>query len=166
MAQHETMTPLDEGAETTKARLNRMARWLDDSIPVPGLGGYRIGVDGLIGLLPGIGDALGAVLSTYVLSEAGRLGVPKSVLLRMLFNIVVESVIGLVPFAGDVFDLAWKANLRNVRLLNRYLESPQATTRSSCILAFGVVLMALMFVVFSVALGLLVLKGFVGLLVS
>ncbi|MEZ5582560.1 MAG: DUF4112 domain-containing protein [Candidatus Competibacteraceae bacterium] len=95
------------GENAIRNRLNRMAWFLDNSIPVPGMGGYRVGADGLIGLIPGIGDAFGAVLSTYILGEAARLGVPKSVLLRMLFNIVIESIIGLIPFAGDIFDMAW-----------------------------------------------------------
>jgi len=152
--------------QITRNRLNRMAWFLDNSIPVPGLGGYRVGVDGLIGFVPGIGDAFGAVLSTYILGQAANLGVPKSVLLRMLFNILIESIIGLIPFAGDIFDMAWKANLRNVRLLDNYLENPQTTTRSSRFLAFGIVTTALLIVIFAFMLGLMVLQWFVGLLMS
>ncbi|NJN48349.1 MAG: DUF4112 domain-containing protein [Candidatus Competibacteraceae bacterium] len=150
----------------TRNRLHRMAWFLDNAIPVPGMGGYRIGVDGLIGLIPGVGDAFGAVLSTYILGEAARLGVPKSVLLRMLFNIVIESIIGLIPFAGDIFDMAWKSNLRNVKLLDNYLDNPRTTTRSSRFLAFGIVTTALLVVLFVFALGIMVLQWVVSLLIS
>ena len=153
-----------EPPQKKRHRLERMAWILDNSIPVPGLGGYRIGVDSLIGLVPGIGDALGAALSTYILGEAVRLGAPKSVLLRMFFNVVLESVIGLVPFAGDIFDMTWKANARNVKLLERYLDNPVTTTRSSRFLAFGV--MAAVFIILALLffLGWRVLKWLVGLI--
>lgn len=147
-------------------RLNRLAWLLDNSIPVPGLGGYRVGIDGIIGLIPGIGDALGAVLSAYILGEAARLGAPKSLLLHMLFNIIVESVIGLIPLAGDLFDMTWKANARNVQLLNNYLESPQPTTRSSRLVVFGIMALVLSILVIVFALGLMVLKWLIGLIGS
>ncbi len=95
--------------DSTKNRLGHLAWFLDNSIPLPFLG-YRIGADGIIGLIPGLGDTVGSLLSSYIVLEAARLGTPKSVLLRMVINIVIESIIGLVPFVGDLFDLAWKAN--------------------------------------------------------
>lgn len=150
----------------TKSRLDRIAWFLDNSIPVPGMGGYRIGFDGLIGLIPGIGDAVGAVLSTYILGEAARLGAPKSVLLRMLLNIAIESIVGLIPFAGDIFDMAWKANLRNVALLGDYLENPKTTVRTSRLVSFSIVAVALAMVILIIVLGFMILKWFVGLLVS
>jgi hypothetical protein len=79
------------------------------------------------------------VLSSYIVSEAARLGVPKSVLARMAFNVGVEGLAGIVPFAGDVFDAAWKANQRNVALLNAWLDAPRKTTRSSRWFAAGLI---------------------------
>jgi len=166
MVQTATINKAHGTDQTTRNRLNRMAWFLDNSIPVPGMGGYRVGIDGLIGLIPGIGDAFGAVLSTYILGEAARLGVPKSVLLRMLFNIAIDSIVGLIPFAGDIFDMAWKSNLRNVKLLDNYLDNPRTTTRSSRFVAFGIVTTALLIVLFVFALGIMVLKWFVGLLIG
>lgn len=112
------------------ARLKKLAWFLDNSIPVPGLG-MRVGVDGLIGLIPGVGDAVGSIISSYIVAEAARMGVPKTVLLQMGFNIVIESIVGLVPLVGDIFDFTWKSNQRNIVLLERYLERPQRTAKSS-----------------------------------
>lgn len=106
-------------------RLHRLAHVLDSSVPLPG--GYRIGVDGLIGLIPGLGDAAGALLSSYILLEGHRLGASTPVLMRMAFNILVETVVGLVPVAGDLFDFAWKANRRNVALLEEHLRESSGT---------------------------------------
>ena len=106
-----------------RARLKRLAWLLDSSIPLPG--GYRIGLDGLIGLVPGLGDVVAALLSSYIVVEAARLRVPASVLLRMGLNVALELIIGAVPVAGDLFDLAFKANERNVRLLEASLGPPE-----------------------------------------
>lgn len=78
-------------------------------------------MDALIGLVPVVGDAAGVLLSTYILVQAARLGAPRALLGRMAFNIAVEGVAGMVPLAGDVFDAWWKANQRNVRLLEDWL---------------------------------------------
>jgi hypothetical protein len=121
-----------ESAEVreTRERLSQLAWLLDSSIPIPGTR-LTIGIDALIGLFPFIGDLIGVLLSSYIMSEAARLGAPKSVLMRMAFNVGVEGVVGIVPFAGDVFDAAWKANQRNVRLLNAWFDHPAKAARSS-----------------------------------
>lgn len=106
-----------------RARLKRLAWLLDSAIPLPG--GYRIGLDGLIGLVPGLGDVVAALLSSYIVVEAARLRVPASVLLRMGLNMALELIIGAVPVAGDLFDFAFKANERNVRLLEASLGPPE-----------------------------------------
>lgn len=103
-------------------RLDRFANVLDASIPVPFLR-TRIGIDGLIGLVPGIGDAATGALSLYLIAEAWRLGVPVTTILRMLGNVGVDTVIGAIPLVGDLFDFAYKANLRNVELLRRALRA-------------------------------------------
>src|SRR4051812_31197827 len=105
----------------TRERLAQVAWLLDSSIPIPGTR-LTIGLDAIVGLFPVIGDLIGVLFSSYILSEASRLGAPKPVLMRMAFNIGIEGLVGIVPFAGDVFDAAWKANQRNVSLLNDWFE--------------------------------------------
>ncbi|RZV58832.1 MAG: DUF4112 domain-containing protein [Pseudomonadales bacterium] len=113
----------------TRKRLEYLAWLLDSSIRLPG--GFRIGFDGILGLLPGIGDALSAGLSSYIVVEAVRLNVPGLVLLRMLLNIALELFVGIVPIVGDLFDFGFKANERNIRLINAHLEAPARTRRQS-----------------------------------
>lgn len=120
--------------DQARERLNRLAWLLDSSIPIPGTR-FTIGVDALIGLFPIIGDLVGVLLSSYIVSEAARLGAPRIVLARMAFNVGIEGLVGIIPFAGDLFDAAWKANQRNVRLLNAWVERPGKTTRSSSVFA-------------------------------
>ena len=123
----EVLTPAEWQA---RERLQKLAWLLDSSIPIPGTR-FTIGLEALIGLVPVLGDLIGVLLSSYIVSEAARLGVGKSILARMTFNVAVEGLAGMVPFAGDLFDAAWKANQRNVRLLNDYLEQPRRATASS-----------------------------------
>jgi hypothetical protein len=118
------------------SRLRRLAWLLDSSIPVPGTR-FSVGLDALIGLVPFIGDFLGVAFSAVILLEAARLGVGKRILARMALNVALEGLVGLVPLAGDVFDAAWKANQRNVRLLNEWLARPRRTERASGWLVLG-----------------------------
>lgn len=140
-------------------RLRSIAWLLDNSIPLPG--GYRIGLDALVGLIPGIGDAIGALLSAYILNEARALGAPRSVLVRMTGNILVETLIGAIPFAGDLFDAAFKANMRNLALLERYHTDPAGSRRQSrwLLLGFGALLVLLVCVL--IAIPVLVILGIV-----
>ncbi|GJL73796.1 MAG: hypothetical protein NMNS01_29950 [Nitrosomonas sp.] len=110
----------------SKDKLNRLAWLLDNSIRVPGTQ-IRFGLDGLIGLVPGIGDAAGAIISSHILTQAAQLGAPKSLLMKMGFNIGFDAILGLIPGVGDMADFVWKANYRNVQLLNEYLENPRKT---------------------------------------
>ena len=81
----------------------------------------RVGLDSIIGLIPGIGDAAAAALSLYIVAEAGRCGAPRGRILRMLANVAVDTVLGTIPIAGDLFDFGFKANRRNVDLLRAWL---------------------------------------------
>ncbi|HET7307350.1 MAG TPA: DUF4112 domain-containing protein [Gammaproteobacteria bacterium] len=99
-------------------RLARLAKLLDGEFRVPGTG-WRFGLDPLIGLIPGVGDAVSAGLSLWIVIEARRLGAPAGTLMRMLGNIVLDFATGVVPVLGDIFDAGFKANLRNVALLER-----------------------------------------------
>lgn len=132
-----------------RRRLRYLAWLLDSSIPVPGTR-YSIGLDPLVGLVPILGDLLGVAIASYIVHQAARLGAPRIVLLRMALNIGIDGVIGIVPLAGDLFDAAWKANQRNVRLLDAWLDEPRKTERASrrlgallaVVLAAGVALLA------------------------
>lgn len=113
-----------------RRRIARVAWLLDNSVPLPGTR-FRIGLDALIGLIPGIGDVVGVLLSSYIVREAARAGAPAGVLARMTFNVAVEGIVGMIPFLGDVFDAAWKANQRNVVLFEAHLDDPARTAKSS-----------------------------------
>jgi hypothetical protein len=115
-------------------RLRRVGYLLDNSIPIPGTR-YRLGIDSLIGLLPGVGDVVGGVLSLYIIAQSARLGAPRSLLLRMGWNVAVDTLIGEVPILGDLFDIGYKPNLRNLALLEGYLQRPSEIRRSSTRLA-------------------------------
>ena len=110
------------------ARLDRLTRWLDDGLQVPGTS-WRVGWDPVLGLIPGAGDAVGLVLSSFIVLEAARLGAPGASLARMVMNLGIDAVAGAVPLAGDLFDAGWKANRRNLRLLQRVLEDPVPSVR-------------------------------------
>lgn len=112
------------------ARARRLATLLDAAVGIPGTR-FRFGLDSLLGLVPGGGDVAGALLSGGVVLAAARLGAPPSLLLRMLGNLAVDALLGTVPLAGDLFDVAWKANLRNVRLLERHLDEPEGARKGS-----------------------------------
>lgn len=140
-------------------RLRALAWLLDNSIPLPG--GYRIGVDALIGLVPGIGDAIGALISAYIVNEARTLGAPRSVLLRMMSNVMIETVIGAIPFAGDLFDAAFKANSRNLALLARYQLDPVGSRRGSRWFVVGFSLLLALCVALMIAIPVLVVMAIV-----
>src|SRR6185436_1253283 len=102
---------------------------LENSIPVPGLGGRSFGFDAVIGLIPVFGDLVGGVLTLFVVWRASRMGLPRIVVARMLINAAIDIVVGAIPFAGDAFDLWFKANTRNLGLARRWLAEPGRSTR-------------------------------------
>lgn len=110
----------DQSAHDELARLRQLARLLDSAIPLPG--GYRIGLDGIIGLIPGIGDAVTACAAAWIVVRAAQMGASTAMLVRMMWNIVLELVVGVVPILGDLFDFAWKANDRNIALLEEQVH--------------------------------------------
>lgn len=102
-------------------RVRALARLLDAAIAIPGTK-VRVGLDSLIGLVPGLGDFATAAISLYIVHEANQLGLPRHVLSRMLLNVAVDMGVGAVPVLGDLFDVGWKANLKNVELMERHLR--------------------------------------------
>ena len=107
------------------ARLERISKLTDSSIGIP-FTKFNIGLEAVIGLIPVIGDAAGLILSSYVLVEAQRLGVSKRIKTKMIINMLIDFVGGLVPFFGDIFDAFFKANTRNTRLLKKHLNAQLA----------------------------------------
>src|SRR5688572_18681150 len=150
-----------QGTRAARERLKQLAWLLDSSIPIPGTK-FTIGLEALIGLFPFIGDLIGVALSSFILKEAARLGAPKSVLLRMSFNVALEGVVGIVPLAGDVFDAAFKANQRNVRLLEASLDDPKRTVRSSRFVGAALVGGVIAFLLLLAILGALVVRWIAG----
>ena len=140
------------------ARVRGLARLMDDAIRVPGTK-IGIGLDALIGIVPGLGDVAGGAMSAYVLMVAARVGVPKAVLGRMLVNLATDALVGAVPVLGDLFDVGFKANVRNVRLLEESLAVPEQARRSSALVVAGVVIGALAIAAVGVAITVLVVRA-------
>ena len=112
--------PLTTEAAARSANVRVLARLLDSSIPIPGTS-WKVGFDPIVGLIPGIGDLIGAVLSGYIIVQAARAEVPTLTLARMLANVGFDTLLGAIPALGDVVDAVWKSNTRNVALLERHL---------------------------------------------
>lgn len=102
------------------AKLRRLAWLLDAAFVLPGTK-FRFGIDGIVGLAPGIGDTLMGLTSLYIVWEARKLGLPVGKLARMVGNVGVETLAGSVPVVGDLFDAAFKANLRNIAIIEEHL---------------------------------------------
>src|SRR2546430_663419 len=107
--------------EQRLARLEALAKLLDIAFILPGTN-IRYGIDGLIGLIPVVGDIIATALSLWLVREARALGAPWYVTARMLGNVAIQGVVGTVPVAGDAFDVLFRANMRNARLLRRWLD--------------------------------------------
>jgi len=109
--------------------LERLAHWLDTIFEIPGIR-LKFGIDALLGLLPGVGDTASALASVYILQAASKYGVPRVTLARMTLNIGIDLVAGAIPIVGDLFDVYWKANRKNVELLRRHFKANPTTERS------------------------------------
>jgi len=105
--------------EAAKARVEWLADFLDTKYRIPGLG-YRFGWDSILGLIPGIGDAVAGLMSVYLIWEARRAGAGPGLVLRMVYNMLADTILGAVPILGDLFDFAFKANLRNAEMLKEH----------------------------------------------
>ena len=110
---------LTPGQEHRLELLRRVARLLDSALPVPGTS-FRFGLDPILGLVPGLGDLVSPLFALGMLWQARELGVPRVIQLRMIFNVAIDTLTGFVPLIGDLFDFAWKANNRNLALLERH----------------------------------------------
>jgi hypothetical protein len=139
-----SLTPAEEQRLSS---LRRIAELLDNAFVVPGTS-YRVGLDPIIGLIPGFGDLVSPLFAIGVLLQARQFGVPKVVQLRMLINVAVDAIVGVVPIAGDLFDFAWKSNHKNLELLELHAReerggTPGDWTFVSLMIALVVVLAAI-----------------------
>lgn len=129
---HDALTP--EIVDPRIADVEALARWFDYAFELPG--GFRFGLAGIIGLIPGIGDVFDALVSLYVIVRAIQLGIPRVAITRMLVNVGIEALAGSVPVVGDLFDIAFKANRRNYQLLKSHLtQTERQRTRDWVFLA-------------------------------
>ena len=128
--------------ESQQALIKRLAWLLDSSIRVPGTQ-FRFGLDAIIGLIPWAGDVVGSVLSFGIIGLAFQMGASRWTLMRMGFNVLVELLVGAIPVVGDVFDAIYKANEKNVRLLERSVSQPRAQRKDFWFVSsIGLVLLA------------------------
>lgn len=115
-------TPVDRAAvERSVARIEALSRVMDGLVSLPGTN-VKIGVDAIIGIVPVAGDLLSQLISGYMIWEARQLGVPRWIIARMIANTAIDTVLGAIPLAGDAFDVLFRANLRNLKLLKGHLE--------------------------------------------
>ena len=117
-----------------------VARWMDYAFELPG--GFRFGVAGIIGLIPGIGDIFDALVSVYIVVRAVQLGVARVAIARMLLNIGIEALAGAVPFAGDMFDVVFKANRRNFVILKNHMAEPRRQRAKDWLFVLGALALA------------------------
>lgn len=123
-------------------RIGRVTRVLDELVSVPGTP-IKVGLDPIIGLIPVAGDAIAALVGAWVILEASRFGIPRVVLGRMAFNLVVDLGIGAIPLLGDVYDMFFRSNSRNLDLFRRHALDPDASTRGHQAFLIGLVLLVI-----------------------
>jgi uncharacterized protein DUF4112 len=128
--------PRGEGGAGPDPWVEKLAWLMDRSIPI---GRWKIGLDGIIGLVPGFGDLVGAVISGVIVAAGIRAGLPRSAVARMVANVGIEAVVGVVPFLGDLFDMAFKANTKNVEIYREALRGGRDKKKDTLFVA-GIVL--------------------------
>ena len=127
---HEGPIPRTGRGDDNAAALEQLGRLMDSQFEIPGTG-IRFGLDALIGLIPGIGDVAGGLVSLYIVGAAARYGVSRVTIARMALNLAGDALLGSLPFVGDLFDIGFKANNRNVALLQRSLAATPADQRKA-----------------------------------
>jgi Domain of unknown function (DUF4112) len=110
-------------------RMRQLSQLLDGAIVIPGTK-QRIGLDPILGLIPGGGDTVSAALSGYIIIEAARMGLPRAALMRMVSNLLIDTVVGSVPVLGDIFDVFSKANLRNMQIVESHAQAPTPSAKA------------------------------------
>ena len=139
-------------------RVQLLARALDSAIRIPGTR-ITFGLDSIVGLIPGAGDLASALMSGYIVLASARMGVPASVVARMILNLGVDTLVGSVTLLGDLFDVGFRANLRNAALLDRHLAEPKAVRRSSRLAVAAAIGGVILLAAGGVAIAMLVVRG-------
>lgn len=147
------------------AGIRTLARMLDSAVRIPGTG-IRVGAESVFGLIPVIGDIAGAALSGYIVLASARLGAPASTIARMMVNIGIDTLVGAVPILGDMFDVGWRANMRNVELLDSHLVSAPGAHRANRWVTAAVLLALLLLAIGAVWLSVAIIRFIAGLAMS
>jgi hypothetical protein len=130
-------------------RVRQLAKLLDEAILIPGIN-KRIGLDPIIGLIPGGGDTITMLMSGYIVLESARLGLPRATLVQMVGNILIDALTGTIPVVGDLFDVVSKANMRNLKLLDAHVAEPDFQAKpDKLLIILTVVILAIIIVTFS-----------------
>ncbi|HHT33311.1 MAG TPA: DUF4112 domain-containing protein [Corynebacterium sp.] len=157
----------ESGIDGRPRALNRTSRviahYMDDLFTIPGTK-RRVGLDPLVGLVPGLGDAAGAVATAGLVIDGIRYRVPFVVLLRMAFNLVLDMTIGAIPLLGDAFDFFFRANIRNERLMQKALDDPAGSAKSSKRYLIGALILLAVLAVLIIALAIGAVWGLVALI--
>jgi hypothetical protein len=151
------LQPTPARSQAPLTRYTLLTNLFDQAFRVPGTR-WRFGLDALLGLVPGAGDLIGALVGAYGILVARQLGAPMAVQGRMLLNLAVDALAGAVPFLGDLFDFAFKAHVRNRVLIERWLARPHATQRSSMLSLLAILLGLLAVIVAAIWLAVLALQ--------
>jgi hypothetical protein len=132
------LRPLTPGQVRRLDALRRVSRLLDSAFVVPGTT-YRIGLDPILGLVPGLGDLASPLFAVVLLWQSRDFGVPRLVQLRMIFNVAIDALVGLLPVVGDIFDFAWKSNDKNLALLERHAYEERRPTTGDWLFVVGLI---------------------------
>ena len=131
-----------ERFRAAERRIGRVTHTLDELIGIPGTP-IKVGLDPIVGLIPVVGDAVAGIVGAWVIGEAARFGIPRVVLARMVVNLVVDLAIGAIPLLGDLYDVAFRSNSRNLALFRRHALEPDASTRSDQAFFAGLALLVI-----------------------
>jgi hypothetical protein len=135
-------TSRTERFRAAERRIERVTHALDELIGIPGTP-IKVGLDPIVGLIPVVGDAVAGVVGAWVIGEAARFGIPRVVLARMVVNLVVDLAIGAIPLLGDLYDVAFRSNSRNLALFRRHALEPDASTRGDQAFFAGLALLVI-----------------------
>ena len=131
-----------ERFRAAERRIERVTHALDELIGIPGTP-IKVGLDPIVGLIPVVGDAVAGLVGAWVIAEAARFGIPRVVLARMVVNLVVDLGIGAIPLLGDLYDVAFRSNSRNLALFRRHALEPDASTRGDQAFFAGLALLVI-----------------------
>ena len=150
-------------ANSRLAQARTLAKLLDRAVRIPGTN-ISFGLDAVLGLVPGGGDVAGAVFSAWLLMLGAKMGVPRHILARMVANIAIDTVGGSIPILGDLFDVAWKSNMRNLALLEQFADSPSGSGRLvSRAMLIGAIAVVALLVIGGIWLAVVIVKALIGL---